>query len=119
MKKETVMKAYLNALGKGNYEDIIRLFSADAVVFSPLKGRVDAKKFYRNLLNDTAKSRLRVLDTLTGKKFNAIHFNYTWTLKNGKKTSFDCVDIFSFNKSNKIKKLVIIYDTHKVRESLS
>jgi hypothetical protein len=41
----------------------------------------------------------------------ALYFEYKWTVKSGKITEFDVVDIFKFNDENKITELKIIYDT--------
>jgi len=114
-----VIKLYLQALESGSYDDIIRLFAEDAIVVSPLYGTVKASDFYKNLLKDTGKSKITLLDIFTSKNseyIGAAYFRYEWTLKNGNIVSFECVDVFEFSEDGKIKKLKIIYDTHKARQ---
>ena len=114
-----VIKLYLQALESGNYDDIIRLFAEDATVVSPLYGTVKASDFYKNLLKDTEKSKITLLDIFISKNseyVGAAYFHYEWTLNNGNTVSFECVDVFEFSEDGKIKKLKIIYDTHKARQ---
>jgi ketosteroid isomerase-like protein len=109
---------YLRALEKGSYDDVVELFTEDAVVVSPLYGTVKASEFYRDLFKDTAKSKITLLNIFVSKNNEcaAANFRYEWTLKNGNTVSFECVDIFEFSEDGKIKKLKIIYDTHEVRK---
>ncbi len=117
MEIESLLKQYLQALEKGCYEDIMELFADGAVVNSPLYGRVEASHFYRELSRDTIKSVITLLDVFTSERKGAAHFSYEWILKDGTKTSFECVDIAEFSCDGKIKELTIIYDTYEVRKS--
>lgn len=117
-----VVKSYLEALRRGSYEDIVRLFADDAVVVSPLYGRVRARDFYRELLEDTGRSEITLLNLFVcvdKSSVAAAHFRYTWTLRDGSSTSFECVDIFELAEDGRIEKLTIIYDAHKARQMLS
>ncbi len=115
--KEIILQ-YLDGLESGNVENIVSLFSDDAIVHSPLYGDMPAKDFFKSLVADTNKSDISLIDI-----FNSIdkldtcaaHFRYHWTLKDGTATSFECVDVFQLNELGKIKMLTIIYDTHKTR----
>ena len=44
-------------------------------------------------------------------RVGAGQFRYDWTMKDGTRTSFECVDIFYLNADGLIEKLSIIYDT--------
>jgi ketosteroid isomerase-like protein len=119
MEIRNILTQYLNALEKGDLREIVQLFAEDAVITSPLYGKVKAQQFYRDLLADTAKSKITVLHTFTTKNKNvgAVHFLYEWVLQDGTLTSFECVDVIRISDSGKIGELTIIYDTHAVRES--
>lgn len=119
MESEKILNKYLHGLQKGSYTDIITLFAEDAVVNSPLYGKVKASHFYEELLNDTTKSKILVLNTFTNKSRNAgaVHFLYEWVLKDGTVTSFECVDIVEFSEKGKITQLTIIYDTYELRKA--
>ncbi len=114
------IKEYLRGLEAGSYENIIELFSTDAIVHSPLYGEINAKKFYRDLFKDTSKSKITLMDIFVSQnnpQIAAGHFRYDWILKDGTPTSFECVDVFRFAKDGKIVELTIIYDTSKIRTS--
>ncbi len=117
--EEKIIKKYLSALETGSYEKIIKLFAKNALIFSPLYGKIKAETFYKELMKDTSKSQIKLLNVFKSNKKAvwAGHFLYEWKLKNGKETSFECVDIFVFDEKGKIKQLTIIYDTAKTRTS--
>lgn len=118
MEIEKTLTQYLHVLQKGSYEAIIELFTEDAVINSPLYGIVKASRFYEELLKDTQKSEITLLNIFFNESKNAgaAHFLYKWMLNNGKVTSFECVDIVEFSDNGKIKQLTIIYDTYEIRE---
>ncbi|MFZ7101494.1 MAG: nuclear transport factor 2 family protein [Peptococcaceae bacterium] len=114
MEMKQIIEKYLAGLQAGNYEEIIKLFSAEAQVHSPLYGKVKAGKFYTDLFNDTSKSTITLRNILLNQdnpSVGAGHFRYDWIMKDGTPTSFECVDIFNIDQSGKIEKLTIIYDT--------
>ncbi|HEC95886.1 MAG TPA: nuclear transport factor 2 family protein, partial [Euryarchaeota archaeon] len=65
MEIEKTLKLYLKALEKGSYEDIIKLFTENAMVNSPLYGKIKASEFYKELFKDTAKSKITLLNIFT------------------------------------------------------
>lgn len=119
MEIEKILTQYLEALEKGSYQDVMNLFSENAVVTSPLYGRVKAAQFYKELLKDTTKSKITVLNLFTNKSetVGAAHFLYEWILKDRTVTSFECVDVVEFSCNGKIDHLTIIYDTHETRQA--
>ena len=120
MQIEKTIKEYLKGLEVGSDEEIIKLFSPDAVVHSPLYGKISAKKFYQDLFKDTSKSKITLINIFISQndpQIAAGHFRYDWILKDGTPTSFECVDVFRFAEDSKIMELTIIYDTSKIRTS--
>ncbi|HJO93591.1 MAG TPA: hypothetical protein QF753_09345 [Victivallales bacterium] len=112
---------YLEALNSGNLEEVLSLFEENAVVISPLYGKLSAIKFYTDLFAETGNSNTTLLNVFekSCSKNNciALHFNYEWTLKNNVIVNFECVDIVSINsKGDKFTKLTIIYDTYPIRK---
>jgi hypothetical protein len=118
--KKQIALQYLHLLEQGNISGLIELFDKDGLVDSPIYGVNKADKFYIQLFDVTSSSNLEFLENFESPDSNtfALHFNYNWTLKNGKKIAFEVVDIIELNDSNKIQRLKIIYDTAKVRELL-
>lgn len=143
--KEEAIKQYLKSLEIACYETIINLFSDGAMVKSPLYGSMPAAVFYKDLLNDTANSKITLKNIFLSKideHTAAAHFEYVWTLrddgaarrslpsrkarlngdwtlKDGKKVTFEVIDLFDFDPNNKIKQLTIIYDTYLIRPCVS
>ena len=120
MEIEEVIKLYIRALEKGSYEAITKLFTEDAIVNSPLYGKIKASEFYKALFKDTTKSKITLLNIFVSKSNRGVgagHFRYDWILKDRTPTSFECVDVFQFANDGKIKQLTIIYDTHKARQA--
>ena len=118
-----ICKQYLDALNEGSLEKVLSLFDPNAVVDSPLYGEIPATTFYTDLFADTNRSEtnlLNIFDSIGGNSSVALHFHYTWTLKNGKIVDFECVDIFEITPDRKkFTKLKIIYDTAPVRADFS
>ncbi|MBE0466625.1 MAG: nuclear transport factor 2 family protein [Candidatus Desulforudis sp.] len=115
---EEVLRRYLQALESGRYENLLELFSADAVVKSPLYGTVKAADFYRNLLNITDRSTITLLNLFvssTESNVAAAQFRYQWVLRNNMPVDFECVDVFEFTDRGEIQQLTIIYDTCQAR----
>lgn len=119
MEPEEVVKAYFDALNSGSYERITKLFSKFAIVDSPLYGKMQASEWAKDLLADTAKSNVTIIDIFESKKFGSIaaRYNYQWILKNSHFASFEGVDLFQVSPEGKIDKLTIVYDTAKVRDT--
>jgi len=116
---EETIKKYFKNLEDGNYVDLMELFDDDAIVFSPLYGKRDARSFYKELIEDSSESKIKVVQIFINKEnlSGAGNFIYKWTIKSGAKSSFEGVDLFKFNKKGKIKQVKIIYDTKGTRES--
>lgn len=116
-----ICRTYLDALNESDLEKVLSLFTTDAIVESPSYGTRPAVKFYSELFDDTNESRTSLLNVFTSAGGAvALHFKYSWKLKNDQLQNFECVDVFSLNKSkNKFEKLTIIYDTHHLREDFS
>lgn len=117
--KAAIIKAYFHGLEARSYEQVIALFSKDAIVHSPLYGQIKADKFYRELFADTNSSKITLKNVFVSENNSniaAAHFLYEWTLKDGTLAPFECIDVFEFDSDNNIIELKIIYDTWNVRQ---
>lgn len=119
-KKEVAIK-YLDYLEKGNIKKLLKLFTKNGIVDSPVYGVLNANKFYVELSNDTINSELRLKGIFEENDSNklALYFEYKWTMKNNILVEFDVVDILEFDDNNSINRLKIIYDTVKSREMVN
>jgi hypothetical protein len=113
------IKAYFQALESGVCDQTLALFTADAIVNSPLFGEMVASEFYKKLFANTNRSKVTLKEVFfsnTNATNATAHFVCDWVLKDGTPAPFECVDIFEFDPvSNKIQSLKIIYDTHSIR----
>ena len=118
--KEEIIKKYFESLSNGDYKSLIQLFDSEAIVFSPLYGKRLAKDFYKELIEDSDEnSKVDLITAFVKGSKGAGHFEYSWILKNKKKSSFEGVDLFEFNEEGKIKQIKIIYDTFRTRENFN
>lgn len=117
-----IIQDYLDCLASADYDKLMNLFAPDAIVYSPLYGKQDARRFYRKLFEDTTQSKIKLMNIFTDEvnKSAAAYFHYDWTLSNNTSAQFDVVDIFKFNDTlDKIVNLKIIYDTWETREKFN
>lgn len=114
---EQTIQQYLKGLEQAQLRPLLVLFAPEAVVYSPLYGKMDAIAFYTDLFKDSQQSVIRHYHTFTDVKAKManVFFNYQWTMANGQLTSFDCVDVFTFDEAGLITELRIIYDTAATR----
>lgn len=121
MDQKQVINRYFQGLEKASYEEVMSIFEEDAIVVSPLYGKIEATKFYKELFAVTNSSKITLKNIFINpdnRKFAAAHFYYDWTLKDGTPAPFECVDIFEFcSDSNQVAKLTIIYDTFHTRKA--
>jgi hypothetical protein len=115
------VQEYLAALEAGDAERVVTLFEPDGCVVSPFLGRMTAREFFPKVVEASSGAKLTVHDILTsaeGQPRAVGYFLYDWWLKDGTKVSFECADVFTFNpETEKISSLVILYDTHPIREA--
>tara|TARA_Y100000296_G_C5143318_1_gene242316 strand:+ start:115 stop:354 length:240 start_codon:yes stop_codon:yes gene_type:complete len=78
MESANIIEQYLKALEIGSYEEMMKLFTPDAIVHSPLYGEIKASKFYKDLFADTSESKITLLNIFKGKDdfIGAGHFRY-------------------------------------------
>ncbi|MFB9906572.1 nuclear transport factor 2 family protein [Allokutzneria oryzae] len=109
---------YLELLAAADVAGVIDLFSPDGTVVSPLYGTLPAERFYPKLVADTQRSEIVQEDMFVSvhdPRRVAVQFRYGWTMSDGTKTSFDCVDAIELDDEGRIAQLRIIYDTHPLR----
>ena len=123
MERADVIKSYLAGLVKADHTELLKLFSGDATVSSPLYGEMAATDFFKQLFEDTLESKIDlkgIFVQVSDSNTYAAHFIYDWKLKNGETVSFMCMDIFRFAAhSNKIRHLTIIYDSNRTRDAFN
>jgi len=113
--RETTVRTYLAAMAAGDLDVVLRCFTADGKVSSPVYGGVPVADFYRRLFADTAAAKVDIITIFSSGDTLAAHFAYRWELKSGAKTATDLVDIFDFaTGSDQISHLQIIFDTAKI-----
>ena len=117
-----ILKTYMQALGKSDYDTIKHLFSPTGRVISPFLGDMNAQEFFTQLSDASSQNVITPIDIFisTTEKPHAIaYFQYDWTVKDGTLISFKVMDLFSFEAdSDKIELLELIYDTHPIRSTV-
>ncbi|KVW32083.1 nuclear transport factor 2 family protein [Burkholderia ubonensis] len=112
---------YLKALERGDAAAICALFTPDARIFSPFLGWMEPRPFFEKVESASGQSRITPIDicvSATGARRATGYFVYDWGLKDGSSVRFECVDVFEFDDSGLIERMVIVYDTHPVRSAV-
>ncbi|KVT54525.1 nuclear transport factor 2 family protein [Burkholderia ubonensis] len=112
---------YLKALERGDTAAICALFTPDARIFSPFLGWMEPEPFFEKVESASGQSRITPIDicvSATGARRATGYFVYDWGLKDGSSVRFECVDVFEFDDSGLIERMVIVYDTHPVRSAV-
>lgn len=111
---------YLRRLEQGNPARIVELFTTDGYVLSPFLGKVAAADFFPKLAASSTRSVITPHDILVsarGARRVCGYFRYDWTLQDGTTVSFECADVFDFDRIvDRISVLTILYDTHPIRQ---
>ncbi|GAA3285785.1 nuclear transport factor 2 family protein [Streptomyces lavendulae] len=115
-----LVSAYLAALERADAEAVLRLFTPNAVVHSPLYGPKSAAEFYPDLFADTSRPHLTLLGVLEGRNQQgtlliSFWFHFDWLLPSGVAAPFDVVDLAELSQDGRIAELRIVYDTVNVR----
>jgi hypothetical protein len=115
----SIIKTYAQALRDNDYQTINRLFSKKAKIISFLAGEKSPPDFFKNLFENSRRTKVEIkniLFDLDNKKTVAAYI-YLEAIWNKQSTlQFEAVDIFEFDRENKIKALKIILDTYPIRK---
>lgn len=117
---EKVIKSYCDCLVKNDFDRIMQLFAAQACIKSPLFSQKNANEFYFDLFKSSTRIKVDIKNLFCDVKepnVFAAYLDYEGISKN-KQYQFNCIDIFEFDNSMKIKKLTIIWDTYPMRFEL-
>ena len=116
-----VLQAYMDALGRSDYDALKSLFAPDGRVSSPFLGDMPAGPFFDRLASASAKNVITPIDIFvsnSGKDHATAYFRYDWTVRDGTLITFKVMDLFTFEPDgSKIIYLDIIYDTYPIRMS--
>lgn len=116
-----VLKTYMEALGRSDYETIKRLFAEGGRVKSPFLGEMEAGPFFDRLAWASARNVITPIDIFlseTGKNLATAYFQYDWTVRDGTVITFKVMDLFAFEgEGDEVAYLDLIYDTHPIRVS--
>lgn len=119
MTDDDLVTEYLDALAAADVDRLLRLFSDDGQVESPLYGTRTARDFYPALFADTRESRLTLKATMTGeldgRRLLSFWFDFDWILANGEPAPFSVVDVAELDDDGRITRLHIVYDTAPIR----
>ncbi len=117
---QKAVRKYLKALEVNDVDKAAALFTADGWVQSPFLGRLPVRDYMAKVANVSSSSELTVYDVLVSAEAHTravAYYLYDWRLKDGSKVAFECADVFNFDpESGKIASVVLVYDTHLVRD---
>ena len=77
------------------------------------------REFVAKVASSSSGAKLTVHDVLVSAEGHlraVAYYLYDWSLKDGSRVSFDCADVFNFDRdTGRIESIVLVYDTHPVR----
>lgn len=118
MNREKTVDAYLQALEKGDYNAMVKLFDSKAMIRSPFFGKIDVMNCYKKLFSHVKKFKvenLHLFEHLKNPDCLTVHYLCTWTFYEGTQVTADCVLVFEFlPSSEKIKGLTVVFDASKM-----
>ncbi len=116
---QQAVRRYLSALEAGDPEKAAALFVPGGWVRSPFLGKVPVRDYVAKVARASSGARLTVHDVLVSAEGHlraVAYYLYDWSLKDGTRVSFDCADVFNFDRdTGRIESIVLVYDTHPVR----
>ena len=114
-----VLRAYMDALDRSDYNSVKDLFAPDAHVRSPFLGEMPVGPFFDRLEQASATNVITPIDIFlsdTGSNNAAAYFQYDWTVRDGTVITFRVMDLFTFQPDgDRVTYLDLIYDTHPIR----
>ena len=116
---QQAVRKYLLALEAGDAEKAAALFVPGGWVQSPFLGRLPVREFVTKVAKSSSGAKLTVHDVLVSAEGHlraVAYYLYDWSLRDGSRVSFDCADVFNFDReSGRIESIVLVYDTQPVR----
>nr|WP_206957094.1 nuclear transport factor 2 family protein [Trinickia acidisoli] len=115
------IRTYLAALERGDVPAICAQFKPDAQIFSPFLGWMKPASFFEKVAAASGESKITPIDicvSATGVPRATGYFIYDWGLKDGAAVRFECIDVFEFDESGLIERMIIVYDTHPIRSTV-
>jgi len=117
----SILKTYMDALGRSDYATVKSLFAPGGKVLSPFLGEMPAGPFFDRLAGASTQNVITPIDIFlsTSEQHHATaYFQYDWTVRDGTLITFKVMDLFSFEPgTNLVTYLDLIYDTHPIRAS--
>jgi hypothetical protein len=121
MDTNQLVKTYLKALDSMNLEEVLKLFSPSALVYSPMYGKMPARDFYSAYFAETTNVDVALLGILgqgqgtTGQMVTGYWAKFDWVLPTGVHAPFEAVAIMELDNQGLIDKFHIIMDTAFIR----
>jgi len=115
--QKKAIQGYLDGFCAHSMDGILKWFSKDALVHSPTQdGPKKPADFYPPVIARSAGVKFEVRAFYAGETPDVATalLAYHKPMPDGTLRMFDCVDIFTFDKTGKIRDLRIVFDTKKL-----
>ena len=119
---QQAVRRYLTALEAGDPDKAAALFVPRGWVRSPFLGQLPVREYVAKVASASSNAKLTVYDVLVSAEGHlraVAYYQYDWSLKDGTRVSFDCTDVFNFDReTGRIESIVLVYDTQPVRAAV-
>jgi hypothetical protein len=119
-KIHSFVQRYLRHLENGDGAQLAALFIPEAIVDSPLRGRVAAQRFFPEMFPGHIRAQIReseVYSLVSNPNRFSVQFVVTWIAGENTLPPIRCVDTFTYDPaSDRCRELTILFDTHLLRK---
>lgn len=121
LKYENIIKKVFSEIENLNFDELMMYFAPNAIIDSPIHGKMKAKEYYTNLFPTLKSVKVSIKDTFVSLHNPNSLIGYIYLnilMKDGTKTKTESIDLFEFDsKSQKIKSIKFIWDTYPSRQA--
>lgn len=109
---ERTIRRYLHAMEANDLPGVLDCFTPDALIASPVYGKVPVRRFYEKLFADTVGARVTIRSLYSSPERPDLwiaHFDYVWVRRDQADMDTELIDLFELDGSGeRIRKLRII-----------
>lgn len=122
MDRRHAIDNFFHSLEKLDFENLLKSFTHNAVVHTPIRANAKVNEYFRELLLNTKNMKIKtrhIYQCEDDPNMMAMLFTFTWELPGGTIQDMDAASFFTFElNSDKIADLKVVYNAAESMEIL-
>ncbi len=122
-KQHQIVKGYLDAVSKMDFDNLMKLCTPHAKIHSPHFGTLEISVHYQKLFASAKSVKMRLKDTFVGtENKDAVIGDYVsnWTMKDGQSTGeLELLCLFALSPDGKIAEVKMYYNSPHAQEAFN